>query len=219
MDGTQHMETTMTNQPKAGDFFILQPDARRGGKGHGVVFENEKALLTPPRLILRPKTRGFPPLKEVPRLVYEPSEGVPPQDLEGGLSGYWLVSDRLRQVMEAVDPVAFAFAETDYCLADGSKGPVYFLCDVVRTVDALDEEASQLNIVLSDDYESGKYYDLTGDVRLAFKRDVLGSAHVFRLPFNGFVYCDRTFKDAVEAAGIVTPNESNGLWFDDVVNC
>jgi len=213
------METTTTNQPRAGDFFILQPDARRGGKGHGVVFENEKALLTPPRLILRPKTRGFPPLKEVPRLVYEPNEGVPPQDLEGGLSGYWLVSDRLRQVMEAIDPGAFAFAEIDYRLADGSNGPTLFLCDVVRTVDALDEEASQLNIVLSDDYEAGKYYDLTGDVRLAFKRDLLGAAHVFRLSFHGGVFCDRAFKDAVESAGIVTRRKSNGLWFDDVVNC
>lgn len=57
MGKTQTMES---NQPTAGEFFILQPDARRGGKGHGLVFENEEALLTPPRLILRPKARGFP---------------------------------------------------------------------------------------------------------------------------------------------------------------
>lgn len=100
------------------------------------------------------------------------------------MSGYWLVSARLRQVMEAIDPEAF-ITNADYRLADGSEGPTYFLCDVIRTVDALDEEASQLNIVISDDYEEGKYYRLTGDVRLAFKRDVLGSAHVFRLPFHG----------------------------------
>ncbi|PPU76786.1 hypothetical protein XcuCFBP2542_08590 [Xanthomonas cucurbitae] len=215
MGKTQTMES---NQPTAGEFFILQPDARRGGKGHGLVFENEEALLTPPRLILRPKARGFPPLREVPRLVYDPTKGVRPEDLEGGFSGYWLVSERLRRVMEAVDSEAFAFANADYRLADGSKGPTVFLCDVVRVIDALDEQSSQLTIEISDDFEGGKYYDLTGDVRLAFKRDVLGSAHVFRLPFNGFVYCDKTFKDAVEAAGIVTPGDSSGLWFDDVVN-
>ncbi|MGH8426282.1 MAG: imm11 family protein, partial [Pseudomonas fluorescens] len=96
--------------------------------------------------------------------------------------------------------------------------PTYFLCDVVRTLDALDEEASTLNIVISDDYEEGKYYDLTGELRLAFKRDVLGSAHVFRLAFHGGVFCDRIFKDAVIAAGIVTQKRSNGLWFYDVVN-
>lgn len=135
------------------------------------------------------------------------------------MSGYWLVSQRLRNVMEAIDPGAFAFAATDYQLEDGSAGPAYFLCDVVRTLDALDGEASQLTIVASDDYEGGKYYRLTGDVRLAFRRDVLAGAHVFKLPYSGFVYCDRAFKSAVEQAGIVTAQRSNGLWFDDVVNC
>ncbi|MFA4436699.1 DUF1629 domain-containing protein [Xanthomonas perforans] len=219
MDWTQRMNTAMINEPKKGEFFHLQPDVRRGGKGHGVVFENRKALLTPPTLILRPKDGGFPALREVPRLVYHPSEGVPPQDLEGGFSGYWLVSERLRRVMEMVDPAAFEFAETDYRLADGSKGPNVYLCDVVRTMDALDEEASQLNIEISDEFEAGKYYDLTGDIRLAFRRDVLGSAHVFRLAFHSGVFCDRAFKEAVEAAGIVTPRKSNGLWFYAVVNC
>ncbi|MCW0403217.1 DUF1629 domain-containing protein [Xanthomonas sacchari] len=212
------METTTTNQPKKGEFFHLQPDVRRGGKGHGVVFENREALLTPPRLILRPKDGGFPALREVPRLVYHPSEGVPPEDLEGGFSGYWLVSERLLRVMEAVDPGAFAFVETDYRLADGSKGPNVYLCDVIRTLDALDEDASMLNIEVSDDFEEGKYYDLTGEIRLAFKRDVLGNAHVFRLAFHGGVFCDRLFKDAVEAAGIGTDGQSDGLWFYDVVN-
>ncbi|CAD0331326.1 hypothetical protein CFBP498_22010 [Xanthomonas hortorum pv. vitians] len=212
------METTTTNQPKKGEFFHLQPDVRRGGKGHGVVFENREALLTPPRLILRPKDGGFPALREVPRLVYHPSEGVPPEDLEGGFSGYWLVSERLRRVMEAVDPGAFAFVETDYRLADGSKGPNVYLCEVIRTLDALDEDASMLKIEVSDDFEEGKYYDLTGEIRLAFKRDVLGDAHVFRLAFHGGVFCDRLFKDAVEAAGIGTDGQSDGLWFYDVVN-
>lgn len=64
--------------------------------------------------------------------------------------------------MEAVDPGAFAFAETDYRLADGSKGPNVYLCDVVRTVDALDEDASHLDIKVSDEYEDGKYYSLAG---------------------------------------------------------
>lgn len=59
------METTTTNQPKKGEFFHLQPDVRRGGKGHGVVFENRDALLTPPRLILKPKDGGFPALREI----------------------------------------------------------------------------------------------------------------------------------------------------------
>ncbi|WP_369939893.1 DUF1629 domain-containing protein [Xanthomonas medicagonis] len=218
MDGVQRMETKMTNQPKKGEFFELLPDARRGGKGHGVIFENEQALLTPPRLILQPDEGGFPPLRETPRLIYDPKEGALPQDLEGGFSGYWLVSERLRNVMESVDADAFAFADTDYRLADGSKGPTVFLCDVVRTLDALDEEASELDIKIGDDYEAGKYYSLAGGSRLAFRRDVLGNAHVFKLPFNDGVFCDRVFKEAVEAAGIGANGNSDGLWFYDVVN-
>lgn len=98
-----------SNLPKKGEFFELRPDARRRGKGHGVVFENESSLKTPPNFLLRPDQGGFPPLRETPRLVYYPSEGWPPEDLEAGMSGYWLVSGRLREVMAAVDPGAFAF--------------------------------------------------------------------------------------------------------------
>lgn len=212
------MKSTTINRPKAGQFFLLQPDVFRPGRGHGVIFENERALLDPPRLILQPEEGGFPPLREMPRLVYQPHEGLPPEDLEGSMSGYWLVSERLRGVMDAVDPEAFAFAETDYRFSDGSQGASYYLCDVVRTLDALDEEASTLNIVVSDDYERGKYYDLTGEVRMAFKPEALGSAHVFRLAFHGGVFCDRFFKEAVEHAGITCAEKSNGLWFWDVVN-
>lgn len=208
-----------SNLPKKGEFFELRPDARRRGKGHGVVFENESSLKTPPSFLLRPDQGGFPPLRETPRLVYYPSEGWPPEDLEAGMSGYWLVSGRLREVMAAVDPGAFAFRETDYRLADGAMGGPYFLCDVIRTIDALDEAASQLKIIVSDDYEEGKYYDLTGDARLAFKREAIVDAHVFRLPYYEGVFCDHIFKNAVEGAGIVTARTCNGLWFEDAVNC
>lgn len=212
------MESESFNRPERGEFFKLRPDVRRGGAGHGVVFENEQALLTPPRLILKPEDGGFPVLNETPRLVHVPSKGSLPQDLEGGFSGYWLVSDRLRKVMEEVDPEAFAFVPVEYRLANDTPGPRMFLCDVVRTVDALDEEASELVIEVSDEFEKGKYYDLAGEVRLAFKREALGAAHVFRLPFNGGVFCDRAFKEAVEAAGIVNGQSSNGIWFYDVVD-
>ncbi|WP_143692080.1 DUF1629 domain-containing protein, partial [Xanthomonas axonopodis] len=136
------METTTANQPKAGEFFILEA-GMINGPVNGVVFENVKDLLSPPRLILRPEGGGFPPMRETPRLVYHPSKGPPPKDLEPGFSGYWLVSDRLFQVMTSVDPNAFAFVEVDYRLADGSKGPRHLLCDVIQEIDALDEEVSK----------------------------------------------------------------------------
>ncbi|HDS0949014.1 TPA: DUF1629 domain-containing protein [Stenotrophomonas maltophilia] len=202
--------------PQAGEFFQLEPDVRRGGKGHGVMFENVASLLTPPRAVLRPRNGGFPALKETPRLTYHPDQGSPPQDLEGGMSGYWLVSDRLRQVMEDIDAGAFAFAEVHYEASDGGMAGGYSLCDVTRTLDALNEGMSVLNIEVSDEFEAGKFYDLTGEVRLAFHPEVLRGAHVFRLAFHGGVFCDRVFRSAVEKAGVISSRQSNGLWFYDV---
>lgn len=201
---------------RRGRHFILRPDLTRGGRGHGVVFENEDALRTPPRLILQPEGGGFPPLKETPRLVYDPKKGDHPEDLEGGMSGYWLVSERLKAVFEAVDPGAFEFADCDYRLPDGSAGPRYFLCDVVRTLDALDESASKLMIEISDEFIDGKFYNMMGGSSLVFRPDVVGSSHVFKLPYAGrLVFCDHVLRDAVYEAGIGGPRKSRGLWFTD----
>jgi hypothetical protein len=210
---------TTENKPKKGEFYILEPDMRRGGPGHGVVFENLDQLLTPPRLILWPEGGGFPTLRETPRLVHDPKRGPPPEDLEGGLSGYWLVSERLKNVFQAVDPEAFAFVECDYRLADGSKGPRYFLCDVVRTLDALDEENSKLNIEISNEFAKGKFYDFSGGVSLSFRKDIIGNSHAFRMPYSRkYVICDRMLHDAVQAAGMSVGRKSNGLWFEDAAD-
>ncbi len=207
---------TDDNKPKKGEFYILEPDMRRGGPGHGVVLENEKALLTPPRRILWPEGGGFPPLREQPRLVYDPKIGPPPQDLEGGLSGYWLVSERLWEVFREADPEGFEFVECDYRLQDGSKGPRYFLCDVVRTIDALDEENSILRIKISDDYPGGKFYNFSGGAHLSFRKNVVDHAHVFRLPYSGdFVFCDRFLRDSIRKSEIAIGKEIDGVWFID----
>lgn len=49
---------------------------------------------------------------------------------------------------------------------------------MVQEIDALDEEASNLFIDATEDFINGKFYDLTG-AGVTFRRDVLGSAHVF----------------------------------------
>ncbi|CAD7717352.1 hypothetical protein LMG31884_25570 [Xanthomonas hydrangeae] len=134
MDGMQHMES---NEPAPGTFFMLVSDMESNRPVCGVQFTNERQLLSPPRLILRPEEDGFPPLRETPLLTYDPSAGPKPRDLEAGFSGYWLVSERLHDAMVAVDPKAFALADVDYRLADGTPGPRHYLCDVVRELDAL----------------------------------------------------------------------------------
>ncbi|MBV6808696.1 DUF1629 domain-containing protein [Xanthomonas campestris pv. pennamericanum] len=211
----QHMESKTPNKPAPDTFFMLVSDMESNHPVCGVQFANKRQLLFSPRLILRPDEGGFPPLRETPLLIYEPSAGPEPRDLEAGFSGYWLVSERLHDVMVSVDPKAFAFADVDYRLADGTPGPRHYLCDVVRELDALDEDASRLKIKVDDDYVRGKFYSLAGGASLAFRCEILAGAHVFRTPFNPKAFCDRVFKAAVLAAGIPDDAESSGISFID----
>ena len=212
------MKRKATPLPVGGEFFIFGPESESNRRFRGAHLENIQQLQVAPRLILRPDAGGFPPLNEVPRVVLDPSEGPAPRDLEGGFGGYWLVSEGLQRAMSVVDPEAFAFVECEVRLADGSAGPRRFLCDVVREVDALDEEASQLRIKVDDDYVRGKFYSLGGGARLVFKRDILAGAHVFLTPFNPSAFCDRTFRSAVQAAGISLDAGVSGISFVDVTD-
>lgn len=210
---------TAHNSPKANEFYTLMPDIRSNWGPYGVIFSNERELLTPPRRILRPPEGGFPPLRQIPQLEYDPRKGKMPRDLEGIFSGYWLVSERLKKVFEEIDPLAFEFAECTFHLPDGSMGPTHFLCDVVRVLDAVDEDASRLNVEISDEFVNGKFYNLCGGARLAFHQSVVGSAHIFRVPYSGrLVVCDKAFRDAVRQAGIGSKSHSDGLWFEDAAN-
>jgi hypothetical protein len=121
-----------------------------------------------------------------------------------------------------VDPDAFAFAACDYVLPDGSKGPQFYLCDVVRVVAALDRENSEFRVIVDHDYKTGKDVELlsfTGGARLAFKKDAVASAHIFRMAEKqSMVICDRVMYDAIRKAGIGVKSSSDGLWWNDAAD-
>ena len=198
-------------------FYVFGPDITGGGPGHGLVFVNKEKLLTPPRLILRPDDRGFPQLKERPHIAYDKKKGRPPRDLEGTLSGYWFVSERLKKIFESIDAAAFAFAECDYTLADGSIGPKHFLCDVVRSIDALDEEASDMRIKIYRNYQTGEdeqIYSVAGGASLHFRQDVVGDAHVFVQPrLAADPVCDDELYLACKSV-----KDVKGIWFIDALD-
>ncbi|AOY66821.1 DUF1629 domain-containing protein [Xanthomonas euvesicatoria pv. euvesicatoria] len=205
------MESVTPNKPALGAYYMFEPDVESNRSACGVQFTNKRQLLSSPRLILRPDEGGFPPLRELPLLTLEPSAGPEPRDLEAGFSGYWLISARLHDVRASVDPEAFAFAEVDYRMADGTPGARHYLCDVVRERDALDEAGSRLKIKIDDDYVRGKVYSLAGGASLAFRSEALKGAHVFRTPFNPTAFCDQVFKAAVLASGIPDSAEASGI--------
>lgn len=195
-------------------FYVFGPDVSGGGAGHGLLFENEKQLLTPPRLIVRPQDGGFPALSDRPRIVFDQRRGKPPRDLEGGLSGYWFISERLKKVFEEVDPEGFAFSKCDYILPDGSIGPTYFLCDVVRKLDAIDLSTSKVRIKLMRDHVREcdvEMYNIAGGGSLQFNEEVVGAAHVFIQPrLGGDPICDSVLRDSCKKLPALT-----GVSFDD----
>lgn len=216
----------MTTKQKSekGQFYLLRPDSRSSSPLSNVVLANEEALLTPPSRIIRPPEGGIPPLPETPRLVHGtgPGKNRPPNDLDGDFGGYWLVSERLKNVFESVDPEAFEFAACDYVLPDGSQGPQFYLCDVVRKLSALDRENSEFFVDIEHDFRTGKdveIIDFTRGAKLAFKKDVVGSAHVFRMAEKPLtVICDRIMYDAIRKAGIGVKPSSDGLHWRDAAD-
>ena len=166
-------------------------------------------MITPGLIIFAPppeKGYGFATLPKKPQLVHDRRLGKMPRDLEG-LSGYLLVSERLKQLFEVVDPAGFEFVECDFKMADGSTGPRYYLADVVRVLDALNEEASRLRIRFE---PSGrKVYSFAGGAKLVFRDDIAGSTHIFRTPYSLVIFCDDVLKAACKKASIT------GTWFID----
>lgn len=202
-----------TNAPRKGEFYILKRDGRGGGRGHGLVFENEDEVP-----FAHP---SFGPslaaLKVTPRLRYDPRVGDPPDDLQSGFQGYWLVSEPLKRVLESVDPEGFAFKPTVFTLADGSAAAPHYFCEVLRVLDALDEDASTLQIETGD-YINGRFYN-TFAASLTFKREVVGDAHVFFTPYSGDeAYCTRKLRDALLEAGFGVPSDTRGVWLYDAAD-
>ncbi|MBK0025020.1 DUF1629 domain-containing protein [Stenotrophomonas sp. S48] len=212
------MEQMSLNGPELGLYYLFAPDLESRRAFRGAEFDNEQELLTPPRLIVRPEKGGFPALREKPRIIFDASKGPAPRDLEGGFSGYWLVSERLHRVMNKVDPGAFEFAECEVRLPDGAIGPRYYLCDVVRELDALDESASKLDIEVDEDFVNGKFYSIAGGAKLTFRSEAVADAHVFLTPFSTFVIADRTFVDAVRSAGVPGNSFESGISFIDAAD-
>ncbi len=186
-----------------GRFFLIDPGLRGNGQVSGLEFANEDALIHPGMNIVERPTGEPAQYPERPHLVHVPEKGGLPRDFEV-LAGIWVVSEALRQIFQRVDPDAFAFVPCDFTLADGSPGPRYYLCNVLRTLHALDEARSRVKIRLEHDHQTGqdvKLYSVVGGARLIFKADAVANAHIFRQARLGASpICDRVMSDALVVA-------------------
>jgi hypothetical protein len=188
--------------------YIMTFDYNRSGR-RGFQLEDESVI---PAAQL--EFRDFP---ELPCFVFDYKRGRLPTDLEQ-YDSFWLISDQTKAVFEAVDQSAFAFIECRVKLLEGSyDGPRYWLCNVTRILDALDEDQSILTMGIRDDPRfidfGKKYYDILGRIKLVFRDEAIGDAHVFRMKhLRRTIICDQTLKDACRSAGL------KGIKFDELEN-
>lgn len=186
-----------------GEFFLIDASAPGNGQVPGIEIANEDKLIHPGMNVVSRPNGNPDQYPERPHLVHVPEKGGLPRDLEE-LAGIWIVSEPLKKLFEQIDAQAFAFVACDFSLADGSPGPQYFLGNVLRRLDALDEASSRVRIKRDHNYQTGedeKLYSLVGGASLVFNHEAVGDAHIFRQERMGAPpICDRTMFDALMAA-------------------
>ncbi|MCC4622681.1 DUF1629 domain-containing protein [Xanthomonas cassavae CFBP 4642] len=208
---------SIQNKPKKGEFYLLRSDMRGGGRGPGLKLENPDAVPFSIAYSQPGEDTGLAALKETPRLRYDSRIGDMPNDLESGLTDYWLVSEPLKLILEAADPEGFAFALCDFRLEDGTPAAPHYLCEVVRIIDAIDEEASSVKVLTG--YRNGKHYSVAGGADFAFRKDVIGAAHIFRTPYTSDAFCDRFLRDTLITQGFGKSPRTRGVWLIDAFGC
>lgn len=171
---------------RAGGFELLNGET---------LFHDGPGIFAPP-----PGRRGFRDYPAVPLFISNNRLGRTDRDFEE-YCGYWFISDRMKTVLERIDPEGFAFLKCKVHLPDGTDGPLHWLCDVVRVLDALDEEKSRIESGTADD-GSKVYIPLIGRP-LIFKDDAVGPHHIFRMKyFEPLIICDEEIRLACKAADL-----------------
>jgi hypothetical protein len=200
-------------------FFVMSFDYMKSGPPGLALLNLEVLAPGEDGLFAPPDRRGFPNYPEPPRFLFDRKFGRPPRDLDL-FHDYSLVSDRTKAVFQSIDPGAFAFVRCDVTVRQGVtvkgkyNGPGYWLCDVVRILDALDETKSRLKVRRRGEpdygYRGEKFYEIASAAELVFKQDVIGEFHAFRMAHRvTTVICDDVLKDACRAAGLT------GIRFED----
>lgn len=156
---------------------------------------------------------GFPPHFAPPPMVlprrpagWTPGSPLPISDVEdAGGERFWVVSDRARRLFIELDPDAFLFHPLSVVFApdmEPYEGPPYWLCDVVRYLDAIDLERTE---------HETKNHGVAGTIvypsafsEMYLKSDVVFEKYIFRPAYSPHnVYCSSEFRDAMLAQGMV----------------
>jgi hypothetical protein len=191
---------TQRRKPKVPKLYHVGPDYRIRTPP-GLRMENIAALGAGPLLRSPPGQRGIPVLAESPRLLIDKTLGRAPVDWEPFLD-FLLVSARMKSVLETLDSEGVQFVRCETRSLSGDAAPAYWLCDIVRLLDVVDEERSNIEIL-----EPGtkfRRYNLMNNIcHAVFRAEVIGSAHIFRPRFlESRIFCSQEMRNACTAAGL-----------------
>jgi uncharacterized protein DUF1629 len=181
-------------------FYIVRNRAASRASGFEVLNRESLFKEGPPTFLPPLGQRGFRAYPERPVFVADPKFGRLYRDLEG-YSGYWFISEKMKSVLQEIDPEAFAFLECEVRSPDGNRQPSRWLCDVIRVLDALDETQSTVRVGVADD--GSKYYRMGGGDKLVFKESVVGDARIFRMKyFDANIICDEELRKACKSTDL-----------------
>ena len=206
----------MESKAKKGEFYLMMSDMS-GSDGHGVVMDDLLGLPPALRLAIPGRPAGLSEIKSRPKIHYDSNKGLFPRDLESGFKGYWLVSEELKILFEGLDRGAFEFLKCS-CVVEGEVGESRYLCDIVRIIDAIDEDGSKMKVEFYEPFKNvpgGKTYSVVGGASLAFKKEKVGSSRIFRDEHAVGVYCTREFRDQLVLNGFGAGEGSRGVVFID----
>lgn len=143
---------------------------------------------------------GFPEGMEFPRFEVAGTPRAKRADVYSIVRNLWLVSNRAKAAFEKCDKGAFAFIQATLQSTGGVVLELdYWLCDVVRLVDALDAERSGLKLDRTGDRPQTLSALAGGEA--SFRAADLDGIHFFRLATEpGTICCDETGRGAIRAA-------------------
>ncbi len=195
---------------KVRKFYLVQYKAHSRGKGvelvnrRDVFGDGHPRVFTPPGNL----TRGFRDYPAKPRFQVSTRLGRMPNDI-GQHEAYWLVSDRAKQALSNLSDTDFKFLALDVDVDVGKEPLVFWLCEVMPVLDAVDVSRSHVEVGRGDSGEP--VYRIRSDMKLFFDESIVGSHHIFRLKTNFLtIVCDDAFKAAIKEAGLT------GLRYQDV---
>jgi len=176
---------------------------RHGEKRSGRVYLNqeevcrssgETLMRTPSRF-----QRGFRDYAVRPKFRVGKRFGKAPHDVEP-YGEYWLVSDRAKQLFDAVAKTDFAYLAVDTETDRDTEPVTYWFCDIVSVLDAVDEARS---VVQSHILKDGSKLHDAAYGSLAFDEAIVGQHCIFRMRTSlSTMICNERFKTEVKQEGL-----------------